>query len=180
MNDQKILAQIRENHYNSAIRDLYSYYPVIRKMVLANHGTRTEAEDLFQEALVILCRKVRSADFELSSSLNTYLYSVCKLLWLEELRKKQKNVLHQSLQIEDTCEPLAEQAIDEERPLKKAQQAIARLGAKCKELLELFYFQKKSMKEIAVLFGFSTERVAKNQKYRCIEKAKSYLESTTL
>ena len=33
------------------------------------------------------------------------------------------------------------------------------------------------MKEIAIKLGFSSEKVAKNQKYRCIEKAKDYLKA---
>jgi hypothetical protein len=38
--------------------------------------------------------------------------------------------------------------------------------------LTLFYFQKKSFREIATALAFSDEQVAKNQKYRCIQKAK--------
>jgi hypothetical protein len=43
---------------------------------------------------------------------------------------------------------------------------------KCKQLLILFYFKKKSFREIAAALAFSDEKVAKNQKYRCLQKAK--------
>lgn len=52
-----------------------------------------------------------------------------------------------------------------------------KLGQKCKELLELFYFKKLSMKDISKKLGFASEKVAKNQKYRCIEKAKENLKN---
>ena len=60
---------------------------------------------------------------------------------------------------------------------KRAQEAILSIGKKCQELLQFFYFNNLSMKEIAIKLGFSSEKVAKNQKYRCIEKAKDYLKA---
>jgi hypothetical protein len=39
-------------------------------------------------------------------------------------------------------------------------------------LLILFYFKKKSFREIASSLAFRSENVAKNQKYRCLQKAK--------
>ena len=35
------------------------------------------------------------------------------------------------------------------------------------------------MAQIAIQLGFKTEKVAKNQKYRCIEKAKENLKQLT-
>ena len=70
--------------------------------------------------------------------------------------------------------------IEDDKPLKQAQEAVMKLGQKCKELLELFYFKKLSMKEIAKKLGFASEKGAKNQKYRCIEKAKEHLKHSSI
>jgi RNA polymerase sigma factor (sigma-70 family) len=181
MTDQDIISFIKGNTYDPAMKGLYAYFPVVKKFILKNNGTRQEAEDIFQEGLVIFCNKLSKPDFVLSCSINTYVYSVCKLLWLDELKKKHKQIKHDSIAFND--ELLTNSIgvdIDDDRPLKQAQEAVMKLGQKCKELLELFYFRKASMKEIAISLGFTSEKVAKNQKYRCIEKAKAHLKTSSL
>jgi RNA polymerase sigma factor (sigma-70 family) len=175
MTDADILKLVGEEKFHPAIKKLYSYYPVVRKHITANSGSRQEAEDIFQDALIVLFNKVKAGNFELRSGLNTYLFGVCRLLWLEELRKKDKKISSEKLAFEELAVSYIETDLEEDNKAKQAQQAVEKLGAKCKQLLELFYFKKTSMKEIAQQLGFATEGVAKNQKYRCIEKAKGFL-----
>ena len=67
--------------------------------------------------------------------------------------------------------------LQEEEKFKKAENALMKLGEKCRQILQLFYSQNKSFKEIADMVGFSNEKVAKNQKYSCMEKAReNYLQ----
>ncbi len=181
MTDQSIIQLIRENKHNPAMKGLYTYFPVVKKFVLKNNGTRQEAEDIFQEGLLIFCNKINKPDFVLTSGINTYLYGVCKLLWLDELKKTKKTIKNDFIELKD--ELLWDQIshdIEDDKPLKYAQEAVMKLGEKCKEILELFYFKKLSMKEIAGKLGFASEKGAKNQKYRCIEKAKENLKHSSL
>lgn len=180
MTDQDIVDLIRDSKYNPAMKRLYAYLPVVKKFVLKNNGTRQEAEDIFQEGLVIFCNKAAKPDFILSASLNTYLYSVCKLLWLDELKKKNKTIKNDFIELTEVnlVEEIT-QDIENDKPVKQAQEAVMKLGEKCKEILELFYFKKLSMKEIASKLGFASEKGAKNQKYRCIEKAKENLKQSS-
>lgn len=181
MTDQDIVNLIRDNKYSPAMKSLYAYLPVVKKFVLKNNGTKQEAEDVFQEGLVIFCNKASKANFILTASINTYVYSVCKLLWLDELKKKNKTIKNDFIELTDgNLVDEINDDIDTDKPIKQAQEAIMKLGEKCKELLELFYFKKLSMKEIAVKLGFASEKGAKNQKYRCIEKAKENLKHSTL
>ena len=64
--------------------------------------------------------------------------------------------------------------IDEERN-NKAKKALKALNQKCIEILQLFYYESKTMEEIASHFGFSSAKSARNQKYKCLEKAKQLL-----
>lgn len=181
MTDQDIINLIKDDKYSPAMKSIYAYLPVVKKFVLKNNGTRQEAEDVFQEGLVILCNKINRTDFLLTCSINTYLYSICKLLWLDELKKKNKKIKNDFIELTD--ENLIDTIntdIEEDRPIKQAQEALMKLGQKCKELLELFYFKKLSMRDIAKKLGFGSEKVAKNQKYRCIEKAKENLKNSSL
>ncbi len=51
-----------------------------------------------------------------------------------------------------------------------------KLGEQCKEVLQLFYFKKESMKQIAARFSW-TEASAKNNKYRCLQKLREMVKA---
>ncbi len=181
MTDQDIVNLIRENKYSPAMKSLYAYLPVVKKFVMQNNGTRQEAEDIFQEGLVIFCNKLNKPGFVLSCSINTYLYSVCKLLWLDELKKSNKKIKNDTIPLtEDAVTNSIHEDVNDDKPAKQAQEAVMKLGQKCKELLELFYFKQLSMKDIAAKLDFASEKGAKNQKYRCLEKAKENLKQSSL
>ena len=50
--------------------------------------------------------------------------------------------------------------------------ALNSLGEPCKSLLEAFYMEKKSMDQIALIFGYTNADNAKNQKYKCLMRLK--------
>lgn len=176
MKDAEILELLRANKYSKAAEKLYGYFPVIKKFILKNSGTKQDAEDIYQDALIILMRKAQESQFVLTSSLNTYLYSVCRFLWSDQLKRKSKKVEKDFEKVEGfiASDQISED-IKNESEFALAEKAVSSLGEKCRQLLRLFYFEKISMKEIALKLKFATEKVAKNQKYRCIEKAKENL-----
>jgi RNA polymerase sigma factor (sigma-70 family) len=168
MTDKEIIEHLRHNKYSLAVKGLYNILPDVKQYIKANSGTAADAEDILQDALVILYKKIHSGDFVLTSSLKTYLLAIVKNCWLQQLRQQKKmpagEIIHDI--------PAAE--TNEEPALTLADTAFNLLGEKCKQLLILFYFKKESFKTIATTLGFSDEKVAKNQKYRCIQKAKEH------
>ena len=50
--------------------------------------------------------------------------------------------------------------------------AFKNLGQPCKQLLSTFYFDKKSLKDIASELKIK-EATARNKKYRCMEKLRA-------
>ena len=91
MDDQTLLELIRTGKNDLALNALYRNFPAIRKLVRSRGGTTRDAEDVFQEALIVLIGKVKK-DFQLSARLSTYLYGVCRFLWNEQLRKRRQQV----------------------------------------------------------------------------------------
>lgn len=166
MNDKQIIEHLQHNKYSLALKGLYNNLSDIKQYIKANNGTVDDAEDIFQDALVILYKKVHSPDFVLTVSLKSYLFAIAKNCWLHELRQRKKIPGGESI-----TEP-ADAIKIEEPGFDFAKAAFNLLGDKCRELLIQFYFKKKSFKEIATLLSFSDELVAKNQKYRCLQKAK--------
>lgn len=178
MKDAQLLELMRSGRYTKAAEKLYVYFPVIRKMIAKNSGTRQDAEDIYQEALIILMRKSKEEGFALNCSVNTYLYSVCRYLWSDQLKARSKKVEVDFMKVEPLLqEAEAGELVKEENTFKLAEQAVSKLGEQCRKLLQWFYFDKLALKDIARRLKFASEKVAKNQKYRCIEKAKENLKN---
>jgi RNA polymerase sigma factor (sigma-70 family) len=176
MEDQKIIELIKSQKHSKVFTTLYKYFPVVKKMILANGGRSEDAEDIYQEALIVFYKKAGADDFKLTSSINTYLYSICRFMWKDELRKKQKqNFVDIEKETIDEVEFVGE--IEKENQFKLAEKAVYELSGRCKELLLLFYFHSKKLKDIATAMGYNSENTAKNQKYKCLEAAKLKLKA---
>jgi RNA polymerase sigma factor (sigma-70 family) len=175
MSDIEIIEHLKGNRNDKVLIVLYKNLPVIKKMITTNGGNSEDAEDIFQEALVVLCMNVKKTDFILTSKLSTYMYSICRFMWKDELKRRNKMVFSYTDTIKDTIDENALTAIQQEEQLKIAESVVKLLGDRCKELLELFYSGKMKLKEIAEKMGYSSENTAKNQKYKCIEAAKKNL-----
>jgi RNA polymerase sigma factor (sigma-70 family) len=176
MNDQEIVNLIREKRHDKAFSALYRYFPVVRKMIRANGGRSEDAEDIYQEALVVFYRKAADPAFKLSSSINTYLYGICRFMWMEQFRKQQKQGFVE-FEKELPEETMIEADLEKEEQYKLAESVIHQLGERCRELLIRFYFHSKKLKDIAADMGYNSENTAKNQKYKCLEVAKNKLKA---
>lgn len=173
MDDQKIVELLQQGKSHRAINRLYKNYPVIEKLILSKGGSKQDAKDIFQDALVIFCEKAEKPSFQLTSSVGTYLYSVCRFLWKDELNKRNR----QAEKIKDYKEEVKlhqewMEELEDESKLKKLEELLSQIGQRCLDLLSRFYYQNLSMKMIAQEMGFKSEKVAKNQKYKCIERAR--------
>jgi RNA polymerase sigma factor (sigma-70 family) len=162
----------REEMIKYVYRDVY---PVIRNLVISNSGTDEDAEDIFQDALVIVYKKSKNEELILSSSFKTFFYSVCKHLWLQRLGKL-KDVKQLFIEIE---EPITlpesitkEMYVVENEKFKLYQKHFLSLGDDCQKVLRLF-LRKMSLREIAEVMGYKTEKYAKTRKYDCKEELKS-------
>jgi RNA polymerase sigma factor (sigma-70 family) len=176
MQDQKIIELIRSDRNDQALLALYKNFPAVKKLIRLNGGNAADAEDIFQEALIIMCRKVKDTSFVLTAQLSTYLFSVCRFLWKDEL-KKRKNHLVQDHDpgMNELPETGFKDWMEEEARIKLAEKVINELGDRCREVLLLFYNGRLKLKDIAAKMGYSSENTAKNQKYKCLEAAKNRL-----
>lgn len=174
MTDNEIIEHLRNNKYQRATNGLYNILPSVKKYICSNNGTTDDAKDIFQDALVILYKNVQAGSFNLTVPLTTYMLGVVKNLWLQELRRRNK------MPVTGEQTEIPEITITEEKNFATAKAAFNLLGERCRKLLIMFYFKKRSYKELASFLGFGDERTAKNQKYRCLQKAKeNYLTLST-
>ena len=176
MNDQKLIELLREDKTDKAFYKLYSGYPKVEKLILSKGGTKNDAQDIFQEALIVLYKKVNTTNFQLTSKLSTYLYSVSRFLWKDELIKsnRMQSADFELEFLEDEINEL-EKLKENEIKLKQVEHILTTISKKCQEILQMFYCRGFSMKEIAKTMGYTSERIARTQKYKCMEKAKNQL-----
>jgi RNA polymerase sigma factor (sigma-70 family) len=177
MLDQQLLDLIRNGGSDKALATLYHHFPMVRKMIRTHGGSSADAEDIFQEALILLVRNVRRQEFILTSKLSTYLYGIARYLWRDELRRRQHTVPPDLIQdAEDIGTSPINVALEKEQQARLAEKVLDELGDRCRELLLLFYHGRHKLKDIASKMGYHTESTARNQKYKCIESAKLRLQ----
>ncbi len=172
-NEQALLMGLANNE-RGAIEAIYrNHYSMVKTLVVSNSGTADDARDVFQEALIVLYEKARSGSFELHSQLKTYIYAVCRRLWLKRLQFDRKFSVdlanaEETASIEEDIEKYELRSCD----FELMEKAMESLGEPCKALLESYYLQKKKMVEIAREFGYTNADNAKNQKYKCLMRLK--------
>lgn len=115
------------------------------------------------------------------TALNGYLYRIAKNKWTDYLRSsefKKKTSLEESHpRINVNEEDDSEFENESEMRLSKVIKTFKTLGEPCKELLTIFYFEKRSLREIAQHLKIG-EASARNKKYRCIEKLRALVLTT--
>lgn len=159
------------------LKQLYRKWTDIRKFLKTLGCDSLSAEDIFQEALLIYVRKRESSDFELTVEPFFYVRNTCKLLWYNQARKEQKTGTTE-LQIELPAPE--EQWMEKELKIREVESTLSKLGEQCQELLQLFYGLGWNMADIAKKIGLRNDKVAKAQKYRCLQKAKELITENEL
>jgi RNA polymerase sigma factor (sigma-70 family) len=151
---------------NNIIEYIYkTCYEPVRKLVLMNKGSDEDARDIFQEALLILYQKIIQQKLHLTCNFSTYLYSVCRFLWIRELtKKKELNDITDEfpdLVSSGTLNPKTELA-----GLKIFSKHFNELCEDCQKVLRL-YFMNVSLEEIKDIMGYKNVQIARDKKYRC-------------
>ncbi len=159
-NDTIVLQYIYKNFYSN-----------INFFIKKNSGDDDDANDIFQEAIIIIYRKLKADELILDCSFETYLYSVCRFLWLKHLDKRKiekENIKDNQQYIEDIYDESLEKITDLNERYRLYQKHFTNLGKDCQKVLQL-YFDKVPLKNIAQIMGFKSEKYAKKRKFKCKE-----------
>lgn len=157
--EPKVLDHIYENFYNQ-----------IKNFIIRNQGTEEDAQDIYQDALLVIYQKSVNFNLSLSCSFSTYLFSVCRLLWLKKLEQNR----HLFTLAEETgtyveLDPSILEISEKNERYKLYQDHFQKLSYSCQKVLELF-LAGIPLREIANILGFKSEQYAKKRKHQCKEK----------
>jgi RNA polymerase sigma factor (sigma-70 family) len=166
--DARILDLIRKGDEEALVTLYTSNRKAIAVYLSRNNGTPDDADDMLQEALVILWERIRSGRFEYTAQLSTFIYGTVKNLWLHRLRQKKR---FSSAEIdpdehEDGSLSILDIMIETEQA-ETVRDALKTIGEQCRRLLLLFYWEEQSMAEIAKQLGFANASTVKAKKYQC-------------
>jgi RNA polymerase sigma factor (sigma-70 family) len=162
-----------KNGDNASFEILYKcYFPAIATYITQLFGSTADAEDIFQEAIMVLLQKVRQADLELTSSLKTYLFAIAKNLWLKRLRDNKLIPVGNFEIYEAQNEMVAFELHPEPTREKKVATWLTKITEHCQRILKAIFFYKEPMGSLMKKMGWKNKHTAANQQYKCIQQVK--------
>ena len=178
--DEEIVEAIRKgDKLEVSVSQLYhKHFNMVSNFIRTNSGNNEDAEDFFQEAVVVFIDLVRKDKFRGDSSIKTFLYAISRNLWYNELKKRSRAVFRETEYYENTeKETKAIQgSITENEVRRQVLTFLDNLGDNCKKILVLFYYEEKSMRDIFREMNYESEQVARNMKYKCMKKLHELLD----
>lgn len=143
----------------------------IASYVLKNSGISSDAETILVEGVTELVFNVRKGKFRGDSSISTYLFAICRSIWLKSLQKNKRYGDDDGIiQMEDESDSPLE-LFNEQQIKSEVSSLLSSLGDACKKVLEL-WSQHYSMQDISNQMGYKNAQIAMNKKNRCLTKLK--------
>lgn len=180
MKEKDSIIALLQTNKSEAFKAMYlQYYRMCLYFIKQNNGSEIEAQDIFQEIMLIIYEQFVIEDKSIECSIKTYIYSINRNLWLNKLKEMNKKVsIHE---FEDFLEVnVDDRSIDlkqeDEKRFSILENSLKQLGEKCKQILQLFYYEKKSMELIAEQLNYTNALNAKNQKYKCLKQLKQKID----
>jgi len=146
------------------------YFPGIRHHILMNSGNNFDAEDIFQDAMVLIYMKIRNNEFYPKNSFSTYINKVARYLWLKELERKRKYFGSSP----DTIDQVPDEVDFFEDYVKLEKRKLilehfSELNEDCRKVLELSV-KDTPIVMITAIMGYSSEQYTRNRRSACKER----------
>jgi DNA-directed RNA polymerase specialized sigma24 family protein len=150
------------------VSELYEeVFPAVASFVAKLGGSADDAKDIFHDAFVIFFESDARPDDP-----PAYIVGIAKHLWVRKYKHDKNRVeLDDSIQIpEDEYSPIAARLL----------KLIEIAGKSCLDLLQAFYYEKRSSESIASDFKYSNAHSAAVQKHKCLQKIRSFVKTKSL
>jgi len=170
--DELIRVITSEKAIDNAVKFLYEkYFYVLSSYIEQNHGTREDAEDIFQETVLTFIELVRKNKFRGESSVKTFMYSINRNVWLNELKKRGRQLKRderfgKQQEVEDAG---VDRYISNRESRAQVFAIIESLGEVCKKILLAFYYENLPINEILTRLDYQNEQVVRNKKAKCMK-----------
>src|SRR5512143_264258 len=139
LGDAELLEAIRQGKgLDTAIKSIYrDHFESLAWIMKNNSGNQQDAEDIFQEVVVNFIELVQKDKFRGESSIKTFLFSITRHTWLNELKKRGRSEVRE-LKYEK-AQPQEEtdvsHLIADREAKKQVMDVVEQLGDTCKKIL---------------------------------------------
>ncbi|WP_299337923.1 sigma-70 family RNA polymerase sigma factor [uncultured Psychroserpens sp.] len=166
MKNDDFIRQFLEGNPKVLDRIYTQNFKYVLHYITSRDGNRSDAEDVFHNALIILYVKIKNDKIQVQS-FDNYLFTVCKNLWKRENSKKKvtnTGVL-----------PLVSEEIDlasfylEHQQWELYKEKFELLSKQCRDILNMI-FQKKTYESIVKKYSYSSQTVARQRVFKCKKK----------
>ena len=156
--------------------DLYQRaFPAVARFISRRGGTLEEAQDVFQDALIIYYEKMVAGASSSLRDETAYLLGIARYRWIKKYHQRASEI---SLEDTNVCSWSDEPVETPSR--RKLLRFLTAAGEKCMDLLRAFYYDHLPLSEVADTFGYSGVRSATVQKYKCLEKVRNTVKEKSL
>jgi DNA-directed RNA polymerase specialized sigma24 family protein len=171
MDTDQLLLEGLKTQSEKAIYEIYnSYYLPVEKYVVMNSGAEQDAEDIFQDTVMVLLNYVKRPDFILTSSLKTLVFAIARRLWLKQLRYvSRRDTLVELEQHEKDFLTQWEEVEKSEKKYDSIPMVLGRISAHCSGLLKQLFLTGKIPEH------YKNNHSFRNQKYKCLEQARKMM-----
>jgi RNA polymerase sigma factor (sigma-70 family) len=171
LTDEVLIKGLKEQN-SKCIKYIYrEFFPLAKSIVERNSGNYEDAEDLFQDSMVVLYKRLTRDNVTLKCTLKTFFFGICKNLWMQRLDRKWRLRFSDSM-AEEPAESyeiidreFSEEVLEKKRLYLKH---FFTLPHRCQKILKL-YLMDVSLKEMAEKLNLKNEEYAKSRKYQCKE-----------
>lgn len=172
--DHELVDNLKDGkRMDETIKAIYrSHFDGLSWYIMNNSGSRQDAEDVFQEVVVNFIDLVQKNKFRGESSVKTFLFSLNRHTWLNELKRRGRALAREE-KFEKGQERIGADShaeIADREGRAEVLRLVSELGDTCKKILLLFYYENMSMKEILDATDYENEQVVRNKKYKCLKQ----------
>lgn len=180
MSDKEIMSEIVAGN-SDAFAEVYNRYIGEFVGFVRKHfrGSDDDIYDIYHDSCMALYSNILSRRLTAEAlgevSLKTYLFRIGHNKMVDVFRRANTAQRRSFIENFDYSEwdDECEEVLSERE--QKIREVVSQMGEPCATILAMYYWQDKSMREIASEAGYSNADTAKSLKSRCMAKVKAYV-----
>lgn len=151
-------------------------FPVFAEFAAKQNASFEDARDIFHDALVIYYEKSSDPSFIVNINAEAYVFGIARHLWIRKVKQDKRKV---SLSTGEEGIFLQTDELPGDRDARLLN-LLERAGKRCMDLLQQFYFERSTLKEIAARCGYKTVHTAAVQKFKCLAKIRDVIRAKSI